>query len=130
MVLERQGRKGCKRISENTDLVTFKRGRAYYKENRTREIRIDSEGRECKKIQPSGISAERNLSRFRIQDFEETQEQHIKDLVRKAGFQEVQTKACSRDHGERERVVSKDIQKKDYHKLEGYKEGQGVTKID
>ena len=30
----------------------------------------------------------------------------------------------------RDRVVFKDIQKKDYHKLEGYKEGQGVTKTD
>ena len=48
-VLERQGRKECERISENTHLVTFMRVRAYYTENRKREIRIDSEGRECKK---------------------------------------------------------------------------------
>ena len=35
--------------------------------------------------------------------------------MRKAGFQEVQTKACSTDYSER--VVSKDIQKKDYKEM-------------
>ena len=45
--------------------VTFKRGRAYYTENRKRESRLDLEGRECKKNQPSGISEERNLNKLR-----------------------------------------------------------------
>ena len=35
--------------------------------------------------------------------------------MRKAGFQEVQTKACSRDISER--VMSRDIQKKDYKEM-------------
>lgn len=35
--------------------------------------------------------------------------------MRKAGFQEVQTKACSRDISER--FMSRDIQKKDYKEM-------------
>ena len=35
--------------------------------------------------------------------------------MRKAGFQEVQTKACSRDISEQ--VMSKNIQKKDYKEM-------------